>query len=96
VLDVYWGIRHVQLENQYREASERHEGSLGEAIAFPILGKQIDLLEDQLDTLLDEGEQEWRHKELFLHVWLYLRGIELDSSEKDEVLGWMFNRFGYD
>lgn len=96
VLEVYEGIQDRQLENQYREASERYEGSLGEAIASHILGEQIDLIEERLESLLDGEEQEWYHKELFLDVWLHLRGIELDSSEKDEVLGWTFNRFGND
>ena len=95
VLEVYKDNKDDQLEDLTREA-EQFEGGLGESLTFHFLGKQIDLLEDRLDTLLDEEEQEWYHKNLFLDVWLHLRGIGLSDSEKDDVLGWTFNRFGND
>ncbi len=95
VLEVYEDKQDHQLENLTREA-EQFEGGLGESLTLHFLGKQINLLEDRLDTLLDGEEQEWYHKNLFLDVWLNLRGIELCASEKDDVLSWTFNRFGDD
>lgn len=95
VLEVYEDNQGQQLENLTREA-EQFEGGLGESLTLHFLDKQIDLLENRLDALSDGGEEEWYHKKLFLDIWLHLRGIELTAPEKDDVLGWTFNRFGDD
>lgn len=97
VLKVYDENQHKEFTNLTREACEQFEGSLGESLSCHFLGKQIELLEDKLDDLINEGDKyDFYHKSLFLDTWLHLRGIELDVSEKDEVVGWTFNRFGDD
>jgi hypothetical protein len=55
------------------------------------LSKQIELLEEQLESLA-EGDDEICRKKAFLDVWIELLGISLASSEKEEVIDWVYNR----
>ncbi|MFH1032730.1 MAG: hypothetical protein V1767_09240 [Chloroflexota bacterium] len=93
ILEIYEDKRYRQLDNLTQEA-EQFEGGLGESLTLHFLEKQIDLLENKLDNLVAGEEQEWYHRNLFLDVWLHLHGIELNASEKDDVLDLTFNRFG--
>jgi len=103
VLEVYYDTQHRRLEDQYQKTSEKLEGTVvvtGEqkdALRDTVLGyvqsKQIDLLEDHLDSVFDEGEEDFHHKELLLDVWIHLRGISLDVSGKEDVLDYTYDRF---
>jgi len=94
VLEVYQENKQRTLQNLTKEASEQFAGGLRDSLSFHFLDKQTELLDDSLNDLANEGtEEDCHHRERFLDVWLDLRGIELESSEKDEVIGWMFNRY---
>ena len=103
VLEVCHDTQHGRIKSQYQEASERIQGTaasaeskdaLRDAVSVHLLGEEIDLLEDQLDSLMDGEKEECHHRELLLDVWLDLHGIPLDVSGKNDVIGWTFNRYG--
>lgn len=94
VLEVYEDSQHETFSNLIQEASEQFEGGLSESLSIHFLGKGVELLESSLDNLINEGDKyDFYHKKLFLDTWLNLRGIELNVSERDEVVGWTFGRF---
>jgi hypothetical protein len=103
ILQVYYDARDRRIESQFQEASKRIQATPGTAaskdsvkddVAVDLAGKRIDLLKDQLDSLVDEDEEEFHYREELLDAWLELHGISLDPSGKSDVIGYTFSRYG--
>ena len=97
VLEVYTNNQFETFQNITHEAYERLEGGLSKSLSTHFINRQIELLEEELDGLANEGDEyDVKHRRLFLDIWLNLHGIELNVSEKAEVIGWTYNRLSDD